>query len=53
MVDQGEVGGAGGWMEEERGWGVNIPPGLSLGPLAFMASQENKSSQEAKCGAHT
>lgn len=44
-------GGEGG--ESSEGGGVNIAPGLSLGPLAFMASQENKSPQETKFGAHT
>lgn len=37
------------WPE---GGGVNIAPGLSLGPLAFMASQENKTPQETQCRAH-
>lgn len=36
-----------------RAGSVNIAPGLGLGPLAFMASQENKSPQETRCGAHT
>lgn len=46
VVGQGEVGGAGGSWE---GGDVNIAPGLSPGPLAFMATQENKSPQETVC----
>lgn len=46
MVDQCEGGRGGG--------AINITPGLlSLGPLAFMVSQENKSPQETERGPHT
>ena len=39
-------------MQKLRGGGVNITSGLSLGPLVYMASQENKSPQETECGVH-
>lgn len=52
--DQGEMGVqvAGGREGGTVRTGVNIASGLSLGPLAFMASQENKSPQETEWGAH-
>lgn len=47
------MGRSEGACEKLEGGDVNIAPGLGLGPLAFMASQENKSPQETECGAHT
>lgn len=47
-----------GWKEGGRVgdyWcfqGINIASVLSLGPLAYLASQENKSPQETEWGAH-